>query len=452
MSTELEKQRLFTTVPVGRAVISLAVPTVLAQLITVIYNMADTFFIGQLGDPDQVAAATLAMPVFMFLTGFANLFGIGGASLISRCLGADDRERARQTSAFCVWAAALLALLYGLAVLLLRDTILPLLGTDGNTAAFCGDYLFWTVSVGAVPTVLSTCLAHLVRAEGYSGRASLGVALGGVLNILLDPIFIFLLGMEIRGAALATMLSNGAAMVYFLVFLFRIRKSSTITLSPRCLCLGRGIPAEVLAVGLPSFLMTLMSTLSNLTLNKMIAGYSNEAVAGMGIAKKIDMMAFAIAQGMTQGTLPLIGYNYSSGDHRRMLSALRVLLLDCLLVAAAGMALMLLAAAPITRCFIDDAATVSFGCDFLRIVALACPSTALNFLAITIFQATGKKFQPLLLSLLRKGGLDIPLMLLFDHLAGISGIAWATPLADLLALAVSAGLTIPCLRQWRRGS
>lgn len=452
MSTELEKQRLFTTVPVGRAVISLAVPTVLAQLITVIYNMADTFFIGQLGDPDQVAAATLAMPVFMFLTGFANLFGIGGASLISRCLGADDRERARQTSAFCVWAAALLALLYGLAVLLLRDTILPLLGTDGNTAAFCGDYLFWTVSVGAVPTVLSTCLAHLVRAEGYSGRASLGVALGGVLNILLDPIFIFLLGMEIRGAALATMLSNGAAMVYFLVFLFRIRKSSTITLSPRCLCLGRGIPAEVLAVGLPSFLMTLMSTLSNLTLNKMIAGYSNEAVAGMGIAKKIDMMAFAIAQGMTQGTLPLIGYNYSSGDHRRMLSTLRVLLLDCLLVAAAGMALMLLAAAPITRCFIDDAATVSFGCDFLRIVALACPSTALNFLAITIFQATGKKFQPLLLSLLRKGGLDIPLMLLFDHLAGISGIAWATPLADLLALAVSAGLTIPCLRQWRRGS
>lgn len=173
---------------------------------------------------------------------------------------------------------------------------------------------------------------------------------------------------------------------------------------------------------------------------------------GSGIAKKIDMMAFAIAQGMTQGTLPLIGYNYSSGDHRRMLSALRVLLLDCLLVAAAGMALMLLAAAPITRCFIDDAATVSFGCDFLRIVALACPSTALNFLAITIFQATGKKFQPLLLSLLRKGGLDIPLMLLFDHLAGISGIAWATPLADLLALAVSAGLTIPCLRQWRRGS
>lgn len=251
--------------------------------------------------------------------------------------------------------------------------------------------------------------------------------------------------MEITGAAIATMLSNVAATAFFLVFLFKIRKSTTITPSPKYLGLGGGIPLEVLTVGLPSFVMTLMSTVSNLTLNKMISGYSNGAVAGMGIAKKIDLMAFA--QGMTQGTLPLIGYNYSSGNHKRMLSALKVLLIDCLVVAVAGMALMFFGATTITQCFINDAVTVEYGRSFLRIVCIACPTTALNFLAITIFQATGRKVQPLILSLLRKGGLDIPLMLLFNGWIGIRGIAWATPLADLLALVVSLILTIPYLKR-----
>lgn len=447
MSQNPEKERLFTSVPVNQAVISLAVPTVVAQLITVVYNMADTFFIGQLGDPNQVAAATLAMPVFLFLTAFANLFGIGGASMISRCLGAGNVQKARQTSSFCIWATVIVSLGYGIAVLLLRDMLLPLLGTDAATMGFCSSYIFWTVGVGAVPTVLNAALAHLVRSEGYSGQASFGVAFGGVLNIVLDPIFIFLFKLEIAGAAVATMLSNVAATIYFFAFLYRIRKVSAITPSPKCFTLRHGIPGEVFAVGLPSFLMTLMSTLSNLTLNKIIAGDSNEAVAGMGIAKKIDLMAFAIAQGMTQGTLPLIGYNYSSGDRKRMLDALKALLIDCLVIAFAGMTLMFFAATPITRCFIDDAATVEFGRTFLRIVCLACPTTALNFMAIMVFQATGQKVRPLILSLLRKGGLDIPLMLLLNHFAGIRGIAWATPLADLLALSVSITLIIPYLKK-----
>ncbi len=422
----------------------------ITQLITVVYNMADTFFIGQLNDSDQVAAATLAMPVFMLLTAFANLFGIGGASMISRCLGAGERERARRCSAFCIWSAAGVALCYGAAVTALLRYLLPVIGTDADTYDFCASYIFWTVGVGALPTVLSAALAHLVRAEGYSGRASFGVAMGGILNIVLDPIFIFGFKMNITGAAIATMLSNCAATLYFVFFIIRIRKTSTVTLSPRCFTLRHGIPAEVLTVGLPSFVMTLMSTLSNTVLNNIISGYSNEAVAGMGIAKKIDMLAFAIAQGMTQGTLPLIGFNFSAGNRRRMLSAIRVLALFSLIVAVVGMALMFFAATPITRCFIDDAETVRFGRAFLRIVCLACPTTALNFLVLTVFQATGKRVQPLILSLLRKGGLDIPLMLLLDHLLELNGVAWATPLADMMALLVAVAMIIPYLRRLAR--
>lgn len=444
--TSMEKERLFTSVPVSRAIVSLAVPTVISQLITVVYNMADTLFIGQLGDPNQVAAATLAMPVFMFLTAFANLFGIGGASMISRCLGAGDRERAKQTSSFCILSAIAVSVCYGIIVLLLKDLLLPVLGTDFETAQYCASYIFWTVGVGAMPTVMNAALAHLIRSEGYSRQASFGVALGGILNIVLDPIFIFELHLEITGAAIATMLSNAIATSYFFAYIFRLRKISTITPSPRYFTLKRGIPSEVLSVGLPSFLITTMATLSNTVLNKIIAGYSNQAVAGMGLAKKIDMIAFAVAQGMTQGTLPLIGYNFSAGNFRRMLDALKTLLIDCLLVAFAGMALMYFGIAPIMKIFINDAVTIEHGQRFLQIVCLACPTTTLNMLAITFFQATGKKVQPLILSMLRKGGLDIPLMLLFDRLIGISGIAWATPLADLLALCASVLLIVPYLK------
>lgn len=447
MNDHTKKNELFSSTPIGRAILTLAVPTIISQLITVIYNMADTFFIGQLGDPNQVAAATLAMPVFMFLTAFANIFGIGGASLISRCLGVGDHKKAKHCASFCIWSALLVSIVYGVLLVLLRNQILPLLGADANTLTFCSDYIFWTIGVGAAPTVLNACLAHLIRSEGYSKEASFGVALGGILNMILDPIFIFIFHLEITGAAIATMLSNLIAMGYFFAFLYRNRKTITITPSPSYFTIRQGIPSEVLSVGLPSFIMTLMSTISNLALNKIIASYSNEAVAGMGIAKKIDLMAFAIAQGMTQGTLPLIGYNYSSGNHKRMLETLKHLLFDCIIVALLGTGFMYFAAEPITQCFIQDEATVTYGCIFLKIVCLACPTTALNFLAITLFQATGQKIQPLVLSLLRKGGLDIPLMILLNAFFKVEGIAWATPIADFLALLISGILVIPYLRK-----
>lgn len=447
MRSRMNKDELFASAPVHKAIIMLAVPTVIAQLITVIYNMADTFFIGQLNDSDQVAAATLAMPAFMLMTALANLFGIGGASTISRCLGSGDKERARNVAAFCIWSSIGSALIFGGLMLIFKDQLLPLLGADASTFGYCSSYIFWTVGLGAVPTVMNSCFAHLIRSEGYSAQAGFGVALGGILNIVIDPLFIFTFKLEIAGAAIATMLSNVIATVYFVAFIIHIRRNTAIVLSPKYYTMKKGIAAEVLSVGLPSCVISVMGTLSNMTLNKIISSYSNEAIAGMGIAKKIDLMAFAIAQGMSQGALPLIGYNYSSKNRARMLSALKLLLIDCLVIALAAMALMFFGAKPIVSAFIENPETVRYGKMFLRIVCLACPTTALNFLAITMFQATGKRFQPLILALLRKGGLDIPFMLLFNGMIGIDGIAWATPAADILALAVSVLLTVPYLKK-----
>ena len=436
---------LFERAPIHRAVLALAVPTVISQLITVVYNVADTFFIGQLGDPAQVAAATLAMPPFILLTGIANLFGIGGASLVSRSLGAGDAQKARQCAAFSLWTGATVALLYGLAMMLFRPVILPLIGAGADTFDALYHYVFWTITIGAIPTVISAELAHLIRAEGYAKQASFGISLGGVLNILLDPLFIFGLRLGITGAAMATMLSNLVAMGYFLLLL-RKRKATVISLHPRHYTLRHHIPAEILLVGFPSFVMNGMSILSNVVLNRLVASYASEAIAGMGIAKKVDMVAFAIAAGMTQGVLPLIGYNYASKNAARMRAAIRTALLYSLSIACLGTVLLFTSAAPLSRLFINDDVTVAFGQHFLRVICLTCPTVSVTFMVTTVFQATGQKLQPTILSLLRKGGLDVPFMFLMNARLGVGGIAWATPIADLLAMLIALAFFLP---YWR---
>lgn len=445
MKSENQKY-LFESAPISKAVLSLAVPTVIAQLITVVYNMADTFFIGQMGNPSQVAAATLAMPVFMFLTAFANLFGIGGSSVISRFLGAGRQTDVSRCSAFCVWAGVFSSITYGVLIWIFQKPVFEMLGATAETYDYLRRYIFWTVAAGSMPTVMNTELAHLVRSEGYSREASFGVAFGGILNIALDPIFIFTFKMEITGAALATMLSNLCAVIYFLIFLFRIRKTTSITINPKMISLKKHIPGNVIAAGIPSAIMTLMSTISNTVLNNLISTYSTEAVAGMGIAKKIDLVAYQIAQGMTQGTLPLIGYNFASGNRKRMTGAIKTMFLFTLALAFCAMLVLLFAAKPVTELFIRDEATVSYGTKFLRIIAVACPTTALNFGIITVFQATGAKIRPLILSFLRKGTLDVPLMILFNIYFGIAKIAWATPIADQIALVVAVVMFVPYAR------
>lgn len=445
-----DSTELFERMPVLKAVTRLVIPTVISQIITVIYNMADTFFIGQLNDPVAVAAATMSMPLFVMMTGIANLFGIGGASFIARSLGEGETARAKKCASFCIWSAAAVALIYGLTIYFSRPVLFPLLGVDSSTYAFCSDYILWTVAVGAVPTVANACLAHLVRSEGMAKEASIGLAFGGVLNIVIDPLFIFALNLGVAGAAMATMLSNTAAVIYFLILIYKRRGTTAINIDLRNYTLAHGIPKEVLFVGFPSFLLLLMGTLSNIVLNKLVADYSNECVAGMGIAKKIDILAFAIANGMTQGVLPLIGYNYGAKNYARMRSAGKTALLLSLAVATVGAVLLFTCAVPLIQAFINDAATVAYGQHFLRVICITCPAIAITMMVISVFQATGQKGRPLVLSFLRKGGIDIPLMLIISATAGVNEIPWATPISDLLAMIISLIMFIPYWNSFKK--
>ena len=380
----------------------------------------------------------------MLLTGFANLFGLGGSSLISRCLGTGDQEKARHCAAFCIWTGAAVALLYGIAVVLLEPLLFPILGASADTWEYCRQYAFWTIGVGAVPTVMNAELAHLIRAEGYSKPAGFGVAFGGILNIVLDPIFIFAFHLDIQGAAIATMLSNLIAMGYFFGFLYHIRKNTVVTPNPKAYSVGEHIPAEVLSVGLPGFVMTLMSTISNAALNHMVAGYSDTAIAGMGIAKKIDLLAYAIAQGMTQGTLPQLYLRQSQADEGGYQNGVCLQLCGRLRrcrssLDAGGARLPLL-----YRGRGDGSLQAALFEDHLPCL----PDYGGQLHGHHGFPGNRKEGSACL-SLLRKGSLNVVFMRVLNGAVGVSGIAWTTPFADWIAFVIALAWIIPYLKRLR---
>ena len=434
---------LFEQAPIPKAIIAMVIPTLISQIITVIYNMADTFFIGQMNDPNQIAAASLAMPPFIMLTGIANLFGIGGASLVSQSLGMGDKKRAERCATFSIWACIVISFVYGVLVYLARPVLFPLLGTDASTYGYCSDYFFWTIAVGSIPTALNACLSHLVRAEGYSKEASFGVALGGILNIIFDPILIFNLGLEIAGAAMATMISNVIATVYFIALLQKNKVRTVIKFTLRNFTLQHGIPKRIILVGLPSFILILLGTVSNIVQNSLAATYSNQIVAGMGIAKKIDMLVFAFANGMTQGVLPLIGYNFAAKNHARMKKAVKTSFIYGVSLATVGAILLFSTASPMVKLFIDDAETVLYGQFFLKVISTTCPVIMVTMMIISVLQATGQSFKPLLLSVVRKGSVDVVLMFVMNAFMQANGLAWATPISDCFAMTVALLVFIP---------
>ncbi len=434
------EKRIFEQLSVARAVAALAVPTIISQLISMVYSMADTWFIGQTGDSAQVAAITLAYPVFLLLTAIANLFGIGGSSYISRLLGSNEREKAKRVSAFSFWAALSLTALLSLTVGCFCDPLVRMLGADESSRAFVRQYIIWTVVIGGVPTMLNLLLAHLIRSIGEARKASFGVSLGGLLNLVLDPLFIFGLKMNVIGAAVATCLANTVATVYFLYQFYRICGCGSLSLSPRKVSVSREIVAPILAIGFPSALSLLMSILSNSVLNRLISAYSSQAIAAVGIVKKADMIPTHITSGLSSGILPLLAYNTTSGNHARLKKTMRFsfgVSVSFALVCLAGYQTF---APQIVRLFINDAQTIAYGTTFMRLHCVAMPLMAATSIFTVFFQAAGCGRQVTLLSLLRKGVTDIPLMIVLDRLLPMNGVLLAQPIMDVISLLVAVAL------------
>ena len=448
-----QNMSLFEYTPIPVAVMTLAVPTIITQLINIISNFADTWYVGRTGNAAMVAALSVCMPIFVLLAAVANLFGIGGASVISRALGRKDPQHARKTFAFCFYAGLAASLVYAALILFLRARLIPVIGGDDASYPYIYDYMFWTMIIGAVPTVGNVLCGHLVRSVGAAKEAGFGMSMGGVLNIILDPLFMFVIlppGNEVTGAAIATCLSNTAAFVYFLIYLYRHRNHPVLTMSPADFSVQNGIPGGVISIGVPAALATMMAMLSNIAANALVSEYGSAAVAGMGVAKKINMLAFNTTMGLTQGVLPLLGYSFGAGNYRRLKQSI-------LFTGAVGLGFNLLCtllfrtfAPALVAFFIAEQASVEFGSAFLRVIALATPLASLCYLTNTVFQASGRRFSSFILSILRKGCMDIPLMFLFKSVIGMYGIVWATPTAEVGSLVVAGFLIMLMVRDVRK--
>ena len=433
---------LFEHSNVTQAILRMAVPTVIGQIILVIYNMADTFFIAQTGNDAMITAVTICMPAFMFLSAISNLFGVGGASVIARLLGLRAGHKVSLASGFAFWGCLLTAALYSLLAWLGRDVFIDLLGgTNPEAHRAAADYLFYTVICGGAVTATGVLLSHLIRAEGRALHASIGIALGGILNIVLDPLFIFVLlppGKEAMGAAVATTLSNLISLLYFVVILLYNKKKSFLSFRPTKEFLGQRIPASVFAAGIPACVMTLFENISYAVLDKLMSFNGIEMQAGIGVAKKVNMLAHCTVRGIAQGSLPMIGYNFAAGKFTRMRSAIRVSHNLAVATASVCMAASLLWARPLIGIFIrNGSASLDFGTLFLRVLCVGGPFSASAYTYISFFQATGEGGKSFLLALLRKGIVDIPLMFLLRRLLPVVGIVMATPLADALCCIVA---------------
>ncbi len=440
MQKTIDKQEAFLTLPVPQAVAKFAVPTVLSQLVTLLYNLADTFFVGHTNDPAQVAALTLSFPLFMSLTMVGNLFGIGANSFIARSLGQGDRKRASTASTFAFYGAIGGVLLI---IGVLSAFMTPILKTIGavtpESFAATKAYLTWTVLYGGVPSVAALMLGHLVRAEGNTKQASIGLALGGVLNIVLDAVFVPVLGLGAEGAAIATCLSNIVSFLYLLRVALRNRES-VIVLSPAKLRFEAQIVKQVILVGIPAAAIIVLGSSANIMLTHFMSDYGDVSIAAFGIVQKIGSIAIQITVGLTQGIMPLLGYCYGAGETGRMkeISRFSFLLLGgyavfCILVIE-------LFAGTWIRLFISEAATVETGIRFLRVWFFCAPGMCFTNLFSSVFQSMGKWAHSLALSVIRQVGFLFPLLIVLGRLVGEMGLVCAAPVADTCALLIGGGM------------
>ena len=439
---EQEKNKaIFESMPVPEAVRTMALPTIISQLIVLIYNMADTFYLGRTNNPFMVAGVSLILPVFNICLSLAGLAGVGGGALISRLLGAGDAKEAEKVSAFSISLAVVTTAVFSVGMLLFMNPILRLLGASGNTLTCAAQYSFCVIVLGGIPTVLSSVMANLLRSVGESGKAGFGIAMGGVLNILLDPLFMFVLfpkGYEVLGVGVATLISNCCACAFFIMTILREQADTVLRFR-----LSNGLPStenvrSVFTVGIPSSIATLLFDIDYIVIDKLMSSYGDIALAAVGIVLKVERLPLNVGIGICQGMMPLVAYNYSSGDHKRMFRVIRFSLITGLIVGALSVAMYEVFAGGIIRLFIADPETVRLGTDFLRIRCLATPLMFMSFFTVYTFQGFGRGERSLFLGIMRWAVFNIPMLFILNHLIGMYGIVWSQVTADILTVTLSA--------------
>lgn len=437
---ELDPRVVFEEMPVARALAKMAIPTIVSNLITLIYNIADTFYIARTDNAYMVAASSLVLTVFLLTTALANLFGVGGGTLAVRLLGTREEEEARRVASLSLTLAAVSALVFSVSCFLFMDPLLLLLGASAETIEYARQYLFFVLVLGGVPTVLSATMSSIVRNIGHSKKAAFGLGLGGVLNVVLDPLFMFVLlprGYEVLGAALATMLSNVCAMVYFILVYGKLRHTSILELPRKIECVRKSSLVSIFSVGLPAAAGVLLFDLSNMVLNRLCSSYDDMALAAIGIVMKVERLPLNIGIGIALGMVPLVAYNYAAKNFERMRAFTRTAMIWGLSVACISAVLYRLGADFIIHIFINQEDTVKYATAFLKARCLATPLMFASFHLSHFMQAIDRGITSFWMAAIRQLALNIPFLFLLNACFGLMGVVWTQFCSDFFNVIVS---------------
>lgn len=439
-----QKQDLFQNAPIKKAVCQMAIPTVISSLVLVIYNMADTFFIGQTHDALQVAAVSLTNAVFVMYMAIAQLLGIGGSAVISILLGQGKNEKAKNASAFCFYASLLFGVVTGALIIVFMDPLLSVLGSNEATYQFSKDYLYY-IAIGAPFILLSNTFGHAVRGEGASRASMAGGMIGTIVNIILDPIFILSFGMGTAGAAIATVLGNIGSCIYYIYYL--IWKSPSMSLRLKYLNGCQRVACRVLSVGIPAGISSALMSIATVLLNNALVPYGDTAVAAMGVVTKVYLFIVFVHMGISNGIQPLLGYCYGAGNRKRFMGILKFSGISTIVCGSILTAAYIIFSKQIMGLFIDDVEVIQYGVPMLIATSLAGPILGLMFLSINSMQALARPLPATILSLCRQGLFFIPLLFVLNKAFGLEGINYTQTVSDYLAIVIALAMLVISIKK-----
>lgn len=437
---------IFRDAPVPKAVISNVIPSVISMIMVVIYNLADTFFSGQTKDAYMVAAVSVATPAFLLFMAVGMLFGIGGTSLISRTLGEGKKEKAKNASSFCFWTGLCIGLIAMIVIFIFATPVSMAIGASEDTSGYASQYL--RIVSTAIPfLILSNSFSNIIRAEGNAQAAMMGMIIGNLINIILDPVMILGFGWDVAGAAVATVLGNVFSALFYIRHL--LSDKALLSIHPKYYLAGNGIATGIFAIGIPASLNSILMSVSNIIVNNIMSDYGDMAVAGLGVAMKVNMIVVMLLIGLGTGIQPILGYCFGAGDRTRYLAVLKFSLILAFGLSAIMTVVCYWGADPLVHAFLEDADAFSYGMSFARIYIYSGPVIGLMFVFINAIQSAGAALPALILSVSRQGLIYLPVLFLFQRIFhSATMLAAAQPITDYLTTILAVLLFVITYRKF----
>ena len=437
---------IFKNAPVPKAVLSNVIPSIISMIMVLIYNLADTFFIGQTKDAYMVAAVSVATPAFLIFMAIGMLFGIGGTSLISRMLGEGKEDKAKNTSSFCFWTGVSIGIISMIFIWIFVQPICRMVGASNDTIGYASQYL--AIVASSIPfLIVGNSFSNIIRVEGNPKKAMIGMVIGNLINIILDPIMILGFHWNVAGAAIATVIGNVFAAVYYISHL--VSKKSMLSIRLKDYKAGERIASGVLAIGIPASLNSILMSVSNIIINNLMKEHGDMAVAGLGVAMKVNMIVVMLLIGLGTGVQPLLGYCFGARNKKRYLAVLKFSLCLAFCLSAVMTVICYCGASPLVKAFLEDQNAFEYGMSFARIYIYSGPIMGILFVLINAIQSTGAALPSLILSISRQGLLYIPILLIFKTVFNTAQkLALAQPVTDYLSTTLAVILFIITYRKY----